>query len=132
MANFQEIVNKIFGLDQTKEYEIKIEEAKKNIVSNNVPPTVVVPPDNKTIETPPPTADKVELSTAYGSTVENQANDMQAMQAEINNLKAANLALLQRMPVQQEEKSVEEMIYELCVPQKKGVSNGIHKTGSGA
>lgn len=119
MANFQEIVNKIFGLDQTKEYEIKIEEAKKNIVSNNVPPTVVVPPDNKTIETPPPTADKVELSTAYGSTVENQANDMQAMQAEINNLKAANLALLQRMPVKQEEKSVEEMIYELCVPQKR-------------
>lgn len=130
MANFQEIVNKIFGLDQTKEYEIKIEEAKQNMVSNNVPPTVVVPPDPNP-ETPPPMP-KDKVINQLGSTVENQANDMQALQAEINNLKAANLALLQRMPVQQEEKSVEEMIYELCVPQKKGVSNGIHQTGSGA
>lgn len=130
MANFQEIVNKIFGLDQTKEYEIKIEEAKQNMVSNNVPQSVVVPPDTNP-ETPPPMP-KDKLVNQLGSTVENQANDMQAMQAEINNLKAANLALLQRMPVQQEEKSVEEMIYELCVPQKKGVSNDIHQTGSGA
>lgn len=124
MPNLQEIVNKIFGLDPTKDYDFTVNEKQPTPppvpVSQQTPPTVVVPPtltapESSTVENPQsitPTAD------------ENSVADIANLQARIKTLEAANLALINKLPVQKsEEKSVEELLYELYTSTaKKGVN----------
>lgn len=135
MPNLQEIVNKIFGLDPTKDYDFTVNEKQPTPppvpVSQQTPPTVVVPPtltapESSTVENPQsitPTAD------------ENSVADIANLQARIKTLEAANLALINKLPVQKsEEKSVEELLYELYTSTaKKGVNEkyGINSTSTG-
>ena len=128
MSKISDIFANILKLDPSKEYEFSVSEQSQP----TTPPTVAVPPvPTPTVETPPPASAPVAPPAPSGSTVENQAGDIAAMQAEIQNLKAANFALLSRLPIQEKEKSVEEQIYDLCVGTKKGETNAIHQTGIG-
>lgn len=135
MPNLQEIMNKIFGLDPTKDYDFTVNEKQSTPpstpVSQQVPPTVVVPPtmtapESSTVESPQSTAPAAD---------EKSVADIANLQARIKTLEAANLALINKLPVQKsEEKSVEELIYELyTATAKKGVNekNGTSSTSTG-
>ena len=135
MPNLQEIVNKIFGLDPTKEYDFTVNEKQSTPpstpVSQQVPPTVVVPP---TMTAPESSTVESSQSTAPAAD-EKSVADIANLQARIKTLEAANLALINKLPVQKsEEKSVEELIYELyTATAKKGVNekNGTNSTSTG-
>lgn len=133
MPNLQEIVNKIFGLDPTKDYDFTVNEKQSTTpstpVSQQVPPTVVVPPTMTAPESS--TVEKPQSTAADEKSVADIAN----LQARIKTLEAANLALINKLPVQKsEEKSVEELLYELYTSTaKKGVNekNGTNSTSTG-
>lgn len=135
MPNLQEIMNKIFGLDPTKDYDFTVNEKQSTPpstpVSQQVPPTVVVPP---TMTAPESSTVESSQSTAP-ATDEKSVADIANLQARIKTLEAANLALINKLPVQKsEEKSVEELIYELyTATAKKGVTekNGTSSTSTG-
>lgn len=120
MPNLQEIVNKIFGLDPTKDYDFTVSEKQamppSTPASQQVPPTVVAPPtltapESSTVENP---------QSATPTTDEKSAADIANLQARIKTLEAANLALINKLPVQKsEEKSVEELLYELYTSQQR-------------
>lgn len=129
MPNLQEIVNKIFGLDPTKDYEFTVNEKQttppSTPVSQQVPPTLTAP-ESSTVENPQSTTP---------ATDEKSVADIANLQARIKTLEAANLALINKLPVQKsEEKSVEELLYELYTSTaKKGVNEkyGINSTSTG-
>lgn len=126
MPKLTDMFSSLLKLDPSKDYEFSVKEQNQT-----PPPTTVVVSPNTPVEQPPLTSP--EPNPKPDSTVENQANDIAALQQQIQTLQAANLALLNRLPVQQEEKSTEELIYDLCVGTKEERSNayGIHQTRNG-
>lgn len=124
MSKITDIFSNILKLDPSKEYEFTVSEQKQETPAPvpPVPPTPPAPPVETVVTNPPaPTI----------STAENQDKNIAELQKQVQSLQAANLALLNRLPVQEKEKSTEELIYELCVGIKKGETNGINQTGSG-
>lgn len=120
MPNLQEIVNKIFGLDPTKDYDFTVSEKQamppSTPASQQVPPTVVAPPTL----TAPESSTVENSQSATPTTDEKSAADIANLQARIKTLEAANLALINKLPVQKsEEKSVEELLYELYTSQQR-------------
>ena len=114
MSKIGDMFSKIMNLDPNKEYDFVITDKSE---PSPTPPT---PPEPAPAPEPSPTpAPKPETPPA-------PAVDIASLQAQVQNLQAANLALLNRLPIQDNEKSVEEMIFDLCVGTKKGENNGVH------
>lgn len=125
MPKLTDMFSSLLKLDANKEYDFTVTEK----TDPNSPPPVV--PPAPPVDTPPPTPPEPQMKK--NSTVEQKADDIAALQAQVQSLQAANLALLNRLPVQQEEKSVEEMIRDLCVStkQERSTAYGIHQTRTG-
>lgn len=109
MATLGEVFKTMFGIDTNAEYtqpEVQVTPP----IENNQPTTVQQ-------ETPPP------QPTVTPQVDEATAKQLQDMQAEINTLKAANLALMKQTPIHQEKLSVEDMIYRAVMgePRKETI-----------
>lgn len=113
MAKLTDIFSKILNLDPNKEYTFSVDES--TAVSPEELPTMP-PVEDKPTNQPTTTPTEV-VSTAENSVT---SGDIASLKAQIAALQQANLALLNRIPVQEQEKSVENMLYDLCVHAKKG------------
>lgn len=105
-----EIINKIVGLNPEKDYNVAITETQ----------VTTEPQTISTVETTQITQ-PIEQSgqTISTSTSTDDSVEIQNLKTEIENLKKMNQALLSRTPVEDSDKSVEQMLYDLVVPKRK-------------
>lgn len=105
MATLGEVFKTMFGIDTNAEYT-QPEVQGTPPIENQQPTTV----QQETPPPQPPVTPQVD---------EVSAKKLQDLQAEINTLKAANLALMKQTPIQQEKLSVEDMIYRAVMGEQR-------------
>lgn len=104
----KDVLGKLAGLDTAKDYDVTITE----VATADEVSTVEKPTQENTQST--------EQPAQGNSTVEiTKSDEIAQLRNEISQLKEINKSLLTHTPVQGEEKTVESMIYGLCVPQRE-------------
>lgn len=105
-----DIINKIVGLDASKDYDMTIAETQATPEEPSVPPTT--PQGTQQNEQPGQNSSAVEQT--------GDSAKIAQLEAEIANLKKVNQSLLSRTPVEEENQTVESMIFNMVMPPKKG------------
>lgn len=120
MAQFKDIIQKVLGLDSSKEYDVTITEKAGSTVEQQKaePPK---PEVTSAVETPPATTVQNNQPTTADDTSQALKNALET----IEKLKAANYELLTGKSVEQPNLTDEQIIANLCCPGLlKGDENG--------
>lgn len=107
------MLQSLFGIDVNKEY---IAEQVQNFPASMNPPAEPEQTTGSTVE-------QQNITETHNQTTvtDDSAATIQRQQAEIDALKKANAALLNKTPIESEELTVEDMLYRavIGVPQKQ-------------